>query len=79
MAGCRRAHAFHKIVDSAVDLGVDYYLVCANTVSKVGSDLKTDGNVCLFQLTHEQVDLIERGKAPENSIFMSFSDFLNWL
>lgn len=73
------AHAFHKIVDSAVDLGVDYYLVCANTVSKVGSDLKTDGNVCLFQLTHEQVDLIERGKAPENSIFMSFSNFLNWL
>lgn len=40
------AHAFHKIVDSAIDLGVDYYVVCVNTESRVGSDLKTDGNVC---------------------------------
>lgn len=35
--GADGAHAFHKIVDSAIDLGVDYYLVCANTVSNVGS------------------------------------------
>jgi hypothetical protein len=73
------AHAFHKIVDSASDLGVDYYLVCANTVSKVGSELKTNGNVCVFQLTHRQVDLIQNGYPPENSRFMTFADFLKWL
>jgi hypothetical protein len=73
------AHAFHKIVDSAINLGVDYYVVCANTVSKVGSELNTDGNVCLFPLTHEQVDLLQAGKAPNNSSFMTFQEFMNWL
>mgnify|MGYP003296450901 CR=1 FL=1 len=77
--GANGAHAFHRIVDSAMDLGVDYYLVCANTVSKVGSELKTNGNICMFQLTHRQVDLIESGRAPENSMFMSFGEFLQWL
>lgn len=71
--------AFHKIVESASDLGVDYYLVCANTVSRVGSALKTDGNVCLFQLTHEQVDLIAGGKPPQRTLFLTFSEFLAWL
>lgn len=73
------AHALRKVVDSAADLGVAYYLVGANTVSKVGSDLKTDGNVCLFELTHRQVDRIESGKPPEESVFMTFHDFLKWL
>lgn len=77
--GPEGARAFHKIVDSAADLGVDYYLVCANTVSNVGSDLKTNGNVCLFRLTHSQVDLIQSGKAPKDTEFMTFSDFLAWL
>lgn len=77
--GPEGAHALHKIVDSAKDLGVDYYVVCANTVDKVGSDLKTNGNVCLFALTHEQVDLIQSGCAPQNTIFMTFKEFLNWL
>lgn len=73
------AHAFHRIVDSATDLGVDYYVVCANTLNKVGSPLKTDGNVCLFPLTHEQVDLLQAGKAPNNSSFMPFREFISWL
>lgn len=77
--GADGAHAFHRIVDSALDLGVDYYLVCANTISRVGSQLKTNGNICMFQLTHHQVELIESGRPPENSIFMPFSDFLRWL
>lgn len=77
--GPNGAHAFHRIVDSAADLGVDYYLVCANTVSKVGSELKTNGNVCVFQLTHRQVELIQNGYPPENSMFMTFGDFLKWL
>ena len=77
--GPEGARAFHKIVESAEDLGVDYYVVCANTISNVGSDLKTNGNVCIFSLTHEQVDLLESGKAPNNSRFMSFREFINWL
>lgn len=77
--GPEGARAFHKIVDSAEDLGVDYYVVCANTVSKVGSELKTNGNICLFSLTHEQVDLLQSGKAPINSRFMTFREFINWL
>ena len=77
--GAEGARAFHKIEESAQDLGVDYYVVCANTTDKVGSDLKTNGNVCLFSLTHKQVDLIQSGKAPDNTIFMTFSNFLNWL
>ena len=74
------AHALHRIVDSAADLGVDYYLVCANTISdQVGSPLKTNGNVCLFKLTHKQVDLLASGSPPEDSSFMTFADFLKWL
>ncbi len=77
--GPEGAHAFHKIVDSAQDLGVEYYVVCANTTSKVGSDLKTDGNVCLFPLNHEQVALLQAGKAPNDTRFMKFQEFLAWL
>lgn len=77
--GPKGAHAFHKIVESAEDLGVDYYVVCANTIDKVGSALKTNGNVCLFSLSHEQIDLIQSGNVPNNTEFMTFSDFLNWL
>lgn len=77
--GDKGPHAFHKIVDSADDLGIDYYLVCVNTVSEVGSDLKTDGNVCFFRLTHEQVDLLSEGKKPKDVEFISFERFLEWL
>lgn len=78
--GIEGPKAFHKIVDSAEDLGVDYYIVCANTVDKkIGSNLKTDGNVCFFPFTHEQVDLLQKCKAPINSRFMTFQEFLNWL
>lgn len=74
------ARAFHRIIDSAEDLGVDYYIVCANTVSRsIGSELETNGNVCLFRLTHDQVNLLEKGKKPENSEFMTFQQFLDWL
>lgn len=73
------AQAFHKIVDSAEDLKIDYYLVCVNTVSKVGSDIKTSGNVLYFRLDHDQIDRISAGQPPQNSQFCSFTDFLNWL
>ena len=77
--GVEGARAFRKIAESAEDLGVDYYVVCANTISNVGSDLKTNGKVCIFSLTDEQVKLLESGKAPNNSRFMSFRQFIDWL
>ncbi len=77
--GPNGAHALHKIVDSASDLGIDYYLVCVNTVSKVGSDLKTSGNVYFFQLDHDQIKLLTDGKPPKNAEFCSFNEFLDWL
>lgn len=77
--GKNGAKAFHKIVDSAQDLGVDYYLVCANTVDEVGSMLKTDGNVCVIKMTHDNVVLLENGNKPNDVTFMSFAEFLEWL
>lgn len=73
------AHALHKIVDSADDLSIDYYMVCVNTVSKVGSDILTDGHVLFFKLTHEVAEQISAGQAPKDSSFMTFDDFLDWL
>lgn len=77
--GPNGAHALRKIIDSAYDLGIDYYLVCVNTISKVGSDIKTNGNVCLFRLSHEQINRLERGLPPTDTEFLSFDKFLEWL
>ena len=35
MEGRKRGKGIHRIIDSAEDLGVDYYIVCANTVFPV--------------------------------------------
>ena len=77
--GPNGAHALHKIVDCAADLGIDYYLVCVNTVSKVGSNIKTSGNVFFFRLNHEQIDRLSRGLPPQYYQFCNFSQFLDWL
>ncbi len=73
------AHAFHKIVDSAIDLNVDFYLVCANTISRVGSDLKTDGNVLFFRLTHDAIDRLSSGLPPMDYTFCTFHSILEWI
>ena len=77
--GPNGAQALRKIIDSAFDLRIDYYLVCVNTISKVGSDIKTNGNVCLFRLNHEQINRLERGLPPTETEFLSFAEFLEWL
>lgn len=77
--GPNGAHALRKIVDSAADLGIDYYLVCLNTESKVGSAIKTSGNVYFFRLTHGQIDRLSRGMPPMDANFCSFEQFLGWL
>lgn len=78
--GANGAQALHKIVDCADDLGIDYYLVCVNTVSKeVGSDLKTSGNVYFFRLNHDQIERLSNGLPPNGAHFCSFKEFLDWL
>lgn len=73
------AIAFNVIVDAARDLSIEYYLICANTISKVGSELKTDGNVCLIRMTHSLIHELEQGKEPSNVMFMTFNELLEWL
>ncbi|MDP3014395.1 MAG: hypothetical protein Q8M92_09150, partial [Candidatus Subteraquimicrobiales bacterium] len=77
--GPNGARAIRKIIDSAYDLGIEYYLVCVNTIANVGSDIKTNGNVCLFRLNHEQINRLERGLPPTDTQFLSFDKFLEWL
>ena len=78
--GVDGAHALHKIVDCAEDLGIDYYLVCVNTLSKeVGSNIKTSGNVFFFRLNHRQIERLSRGLPPQDYQFCNFSQFLDWL
>jgi hypothetical protein len=77
--GPNGAHALHKIVDATIDLGIDYYMVCVNTVSKVGSEIKTNGNVYFFRLTHDQINRLFNGQEPLDAQFCSFENFLNWL
>lgn len=77
--GQNGAHALRKIVNCAEDLGIDYYFVCVNTVSKVGSDIKTAGNVYFFKLDHQQINRLSSGMPPDNSQFCSFEQFLSWL
>lgn len=73
------AHALRRIVAAAEDLGIEYYLVCVNTVSKVGSEIKTNGNVYFFRLNNKQIDKLVEGEIPKNAVFCSFGDFLEWL
>lgn len=77
--GANGAHALRKIVDSAEDLNIEYYMVCVNTVSKVGSAINTDGNVYFFRLDHKQIDRLEEGAAPLNAVFCTFQEFIDWL
>jgi len=77
--GPNGAHAMHKIADAAADLSVDYYLACANTLGKVGTDLKIDGNVLLFPMTHHGIETLSKGKVPADSVFLTFDRFLEWL
>ena len=78
-AGPNGAHAMVKIACAAQDLRVDYYLVCANTVGRVGSSLDTNGNVLFFPLTHTTVNSLSSGQVPSNATFCSFQKFLSWL
>lgn len=77
--GPNGAHALYKVVEASSDLSIDYYMVCVNTVSKVGSDIKTDGNVFYFPLTNSQIERLSKGLPPSDAEFCAFDDFLEWL
>ncbi|MBT5926416.1 MAG: hypothetical protein HOH33_07335 [Verrucomicrobia bacterium] len=75
--GVNGAHALHKIATSAEDLSIKYYIVCVNTVGKVGSEIATDGDVFLFRLTNTNIERISSGQVPLQSSFMPFNVFCN--
>jgi len=75
--GPKGAHALHKVAAAAQDLNIEYHMVFANTLGKVGSDLKTNGNVLYFPLTAAAVNLLSKGQVPDNAIFCSFHTFIN--
>lgn len=77
--GRNGARAFRKIAESSLDLEIDYYLICANTISSVGSKLKTDGNVCILHMTNDIIDGLENGLNIDDVEFMTFNNFLDWL
>ncbi len=78
-SGPNGAHALQKIAAAAQDLNIEYHMVFANTVGKVGSALKTNGNVLYFPLTANAVNLLSKGQVPPNAIFCSFQNFINQL
>lgn len=77
--GPNGAHALYKVVEASEDLSIDYYMVCVNTVSKVGSNIRTNGNVFFFPLTRSQIDRLSSGRPPADAEFCSFDNFLEWL
>lgn len=78
-SGPNGAHALLKVAAAAQDLNIEYYMVFANTIGKVGSALKTNGNVLYFPLTVDAVNFLSRGQVPPNAIFCSFQNFMNQL
>jgi len=75
-SGPNGAHALQKVAAAAQDLNIEYHMVFANTVGKVGSALKTNGNVLYFPLTAAAVDMLSQGQVPPNAIFCSFQTFM---
>ncbi len=69
------AQALRKILNSSQDLKLDLFLVAANTIGRVGSEIDVDGNCYVFELSHQQIDNLESGKPPANGIFGKFKDF----
>jgi len=78
-AGPNGAHAMIKIALAAMDLNVEYYFVCANTVGRVGSALNTKGNVLFFPLTSNSVAALANGRVPADATFCTFQQFLSRL
>ncbi len=73
------AHAMRKILNSAKDLSINYFMVCINTLGRVGSRIKEDGNVYYFPLTDFNISTLESGKPPSNAIFSTYKEFLDFL
>lgn len=77
--GSNGPHGIRTLIDASVDLNLDYWMACVNTKDRVSNNLKTDGNVYRFPLTHANVDRLLKGEAPLNSHFDTFDEFINWL
>ena len=72
-------HGIRTLINASIDLKIDYWMVCANSVKGVSNDLVTDGNAFWFPLNHENIDRILKGFAPVNSEFGTFEELIAWL
>lgn len=77
--GSNGPHGIRKLISAVNDLSLNYYMVVVNSVNKVSNDIKTNGNAFWFRLTDLNIDRILSGYAPENSLFGTYNDFLEWL
>ena len=74
--GIYGARSLRRIVKDCEDLNIDLYMVCANTLKKVGSKLDLTGNCYVFKLSIEQINKLEKGQPPTNGILCSFKKFI---
>ena len=70
------ARSLKRIVNDCEDLDIDLYMVCANTLGKVGSKLNLAGNCYIFKLSIDQINNLEKGKPPTNGILCPFKEFI---
>ena len=74
--GIYGARSLRRIINDSDDLNIDIYMVCANTLKKVGSRLDSTGNCYVFKLSIDQINKLEKGLAPSNGIFCPFKKFI---
>jgi hypothetical protein len=77
--GNKGPHGMRKLIDSASDLNLNYWMVCVNSVKGVSNSIVTDGNAFRFPLNHTNIDRILNGQAPNDSVFSKFSELIEWL
>lgn len=77
--GNKGPHGMRKLIDSASDLNLNYWMVCVNSIKGVSNSIVTDGNAFRFPLTHENIDRILNGDAPTDSVFSTFHELIEWL
>jgi len=77
--GVNGPHGLRKLIDACADLKIDYYLAVVNSINKVSNDLRIEGNAYWFPLTHENVSRIIANEAPNNALFGTFNELIEWL
>lgn len=68
------ALALKNIYKCSIDLDINFFLVCANTIDKVGSKIDIKGNCYIFKLNYDEITRLENGLGPSKGVFCKFSE-----